>query len=65
MAFLPRQDPYPVQGRDGAVERGRGPFLNPTSLVPWCKGPQEQQLLSGEGSFCLSLGPSSPGAEAL
>lgn len=40
------------------MQWGAGPFLSPTSLVPWYEGPQEQQLLSGEGSFCLPLDPS-------
>lgn len=43
---------------------GGGPFLSPTSLVPCCKGPREQQLLNGEGSFCLSLDPSSSGGRS-
>lgn len=36
---------------------GEGIFLNPISLVPWCKGSQEHQLLNEERGFCLSLDP--------
>lgn len=57
------QDPHPVGRRGGtcSMELGGHPCFGLISLGPWCKGPQEQQLLNREGCFCLSLDPSSPG----
>lgn len=60
LALLPGQAHIRWEGGlDGvySTSGGGGIFLNPVGLVPWCKGPQEQQLLNEERSSCLSLDP--------
>lgn len=58
--LLPREERGMLHG----VAGGGLPLVDPASRCPGLKGPQEQQLLNGEGSSVFPWAPQVLGSEA-